>query len=136
MRENVLGLPALQIEPGARRQELETGFRKLAAALARNHHVELFAQAVQMQHVGGGIGELRFAQRICAPVARLLLLLQIDIEHLAHQILQAVAVGIGARQPRGDLGAIDRLRHHAEGVIKRGKIEAREVEDLHDFGIG
>jgi len=41
-------------------------------------------------------------------------------------------VGVGAGQPRGDLGAIDRLRHHAQCVVERGEIEAREVEDLDD----
>ncbi len=47
-----------------------------------------------------------------------------------------MAVGIGARQPRGDLGAIDRLRHHAESVVERREIEPREVKDLHDLRIG
>ena len=78
------------------RQELETGLRQFGAALARQHGVEPFAQAMQMQHVGGGVGQLRLAQALRAPVARLLLLRQIDVEHLAHQILQAMAVGIGA----------------------------------------
>src|SRR5580692_1915681 len=45
-------------------------------------------------------------------------------------------IGVGAGKPRGDLGAIDRPRHHAEGVIKRGKIEAGEVKHLSDLGIG
>ena len=90
---------------------------------------------MQMQHVGGRVSQLRLAQALCAPIARLLLLRQIDIEQLTHQILQAVAIGIGAAQPGGDLGAVDRLRHHAEGIIERGDIEAREMEDLGDFGI-
>jgi hypothetical protein len=47
-----------------------------------------------------------------------------------------VPVGIGAGQPRGDLGAIDRLRHHAKGVVERGEIEPREVKDLRDGRIG
>jgi hypothetical protein len=43
MGENVLGLPALQIELGAGRQKLETGVRKLGAALARQHGIEALA---------------------------------------------------------------------------------------------
>ena len=37
MREDVLGVPALQVELGPRRQKIETGLRQLRAALARQH---------------------------------------------------------------------------------------------------
>jgi hypothetical protein len=47
-----------------------------------------------------------------------------------------VLVGIGPRQPRRDLGAIDRLRHHAKGVGEHGEIEPREVKNLEHAGIG
>src|SRR5258708_32360124 len=100
MRENVLGLPAAEVEPGAGRQELETGLRQLGAALARQHGVEPFAQAMKMQHVGGSVSELRFAETRRTPIARLLLLRQVDVEHLAHQILQAMAAGEAARPAR------------------------------------
>ncbi len=136
MRENVLGLPAAEIEPCPGGEEFETGFCKLGAAFAHQHGIEPFAQGVQMQDVGGGVGKLRLAQALRAPVARLLLLRQVDIQHLAHQILQAVTIGISAGQPRGDLGAIDRLRHHAEGVVERREVEARKVEYLGDRRIG
>ncbi len=63
------------------------------------------------------------------------MLRQIDVEDLAHQILQAVSIGVGAGQPRGDLGAVHRLRHHAEGIVQRRKIEPREVEDFRDLRI-
>jgi hypothetical protein len=43
VRENVLGLPALQIELGAGRQKLETGVRELDAPLARQHDIEALA---------------------------------------------------------------------------------------------
>ena len=89
-----------------------------------------------MQHVRRRIGQLRLAQGLRAPIARLLLLRQIDVEHLAHQILQAMAIGIGAGKPRGDLGAIHRLRHHTERIVERGEIEPREMEDFHDLRIG
>ena len=105
-------------------------------ALAREHHVEAFAQGMQVEHVGGCVGKLRLAQDLRAPVAGLLLLRQIDIEYLARQILQAVAIGIGAGQARGDLGAVDRARHGAEGFGERGEIEAGEVENLDDVLVG
>ena len=44
MRENVLGLPAAEIEPGPGRQEIEAGLRQFGAALARQHAIEPFAQ--------------------------------------------------------------------------------------------
>src|SRR5215470_13164521 len=44
-------------------------------------------------------------------------------------------VGIGAGQPRSDLGAIDRFRHDAEGVEQRRKVKAREVEDFQTLRI-
>src|ERR1700752_4256250 len=56
MSENVVVLPALQIEPGPGGEELEAGLRQSLAALAREHGVELLAQRVEMQHVGGRIG--------------------------------------------------------------------------------
>src|ERR1700687_2215658 len=136
MRKNILGVPALQVELRPRRQKFETGLRQFGAALAREHGIEPFAQRMQMQHVGGRIGQLRLAQGLRAPVARLLLLRQIDIEHLANQIFQAMAVGVGAAQPRCDLGAVHRLRHHAEGVVKCGEIEPREMKNFCHLRIG
>ena len=85
---------------------------------------------MQEEHVGGGIGELRLAERLRAPVRRLLLLGNLDAEQFAREILQAVPVGIGARQLGGDLGAIDRRRHHAERVAQRRHVETAEVEQL------
>ena len=99
-----------EIEPRPLRQIGEGGARQPVAPLAREHRVELLAQRVQMQHVGGGVGELRVAERLRAPVGRLLLLGDLDAEQLARQILEAVPVGVGARQLGGDLGAIDRRR--------------------------
>src|SRR5438874_2597157 len=62
MREDLLGLPAAEIELRPGRQEVETGLRQRRAALAREHGVEPFAQGMQMQHVGSGISELRLAE--------------------------------------------------------------------------
>src|SRR3546814_12984011 len=47
-----------------------------------------------------------------------------------------VPVGIGAYQPRRDLGAIDRRRDDAEIMADRGEIEAREMIELEPFGVG
>jgi hypothetical protein len=44
------------------------------------------------------------------PVRRLLLFRQVHAEQFAADVLQPVPVGIGARQPRGDLGAEHRRR--------------------------
>jgi len=96
MREDVFELPAAEIEPRPRRQEIETGLRKFGAPLAREHRVEALAQRVQVQDVGSGISELRFIELLRAPVARLLLLRQIDVEQFADQILQPVPIGVSA----------------------------------------
>ena len=68
--ENVHRLEAREIEPRPLGQIAEGRARKAVAALARQHRVELFAQRVQVQHVGGGVGELRLAQR-AAPQSEL-----------------------------------------------------------------
>ncbi len=76
---------------------------------SRSSMMSSFAlQGVQVQHVGGGVLELRLRQRLGAPVRGLLLLREIDAEQFPHEILEPVPVGIGAREPRGDLGAVDR----------------------------
>ena len=51
---------------------------------------------------------------------------------LGAQVLQAVAVGVGARQLGGDLGAVDGLGGHAQVQGQHAHIEAGEVEDLED----
>jgi len=67
MGQNVLVSPSAEIESGPRRQEFETRLRHPGAIFPRQHGVEPAAQGVQMQHVGGGIGELRIAQRLRPP---------------------------------------------------------------------
>ncbi len=102
-------LPASgKIEADACRQEGEAGGGDFAALLAGEQHLELLLQGVEMQDVGRRVGDLRLGQRLGRPVRTLLLLREIDAEQFAGEILEAVAVGVGAGQPRGDLGAEDR----------------------------
>ena len=44
-------------------------------------------------------------------------------------------VGVGARELGGDLGAIDRGRHHAEGVTQHAHVEAAEMKQLQRLGV-
>ena len=64
MGKDVLGRPAAEIETRAVGQETETGGGQFIAALARQHHVQFFAQRMEMQHIGRGIGDLRIGQRV------------------------------------------------------------------------
>src|ERR1700674_590152 len=136
MRENVLRRPAGEIEPRPVGQETEAGRGELGPALACEQNVELVFERMKMQHVGGRIGDLRFGELLGAPVGELLLFGEIDAQHLADEIFEAVLVRIGSRQPRGDLGAIERGRHHAERAKERGNVEAGEMEDFQHGRIG
>ena len=89
-----------------------------------------------MQHVGGRIGDLCLGELLGAPVGELLLLGEVDAEHLAHQVLEPMLVRIGSRQPRRDFGAIDRDRHDPERAIERGDIETGEMKDFQHGRIG
>src|SRR3546814_6573378 len=64
MGKDVDFLPAGNVERGARGQELEAGPCQALAALARQHDIQLGAQVVQMQDVGGSIGEDRKSTRL------------------------------------------------------------------------
>src|SRR5690348_15222224 len=124
MRKDVFGGPARQIKLHPMRQEAEAGGRKLDAMLARQHAVELVLDRVEMKHVGSSVGYLSIAEVFRAPVAELLLLRQIDAEQFSRQVFQAVLVGVGAGQPRGYFGAVHRLGHDPEGLIKNAEIES------------
>src|SRR5262249_4114665 len=127
MLENVHLRPAGEVEARARGQELEGGLRQLGAALASQQLVELGHQRVQVQDVGGGVGELLVAQAVGAPVGTLLLLGELDAQKLAAKILQPESVGEGARELGGDLGAVDRLATYAQRMLQHGDVEAAEV---------
>ena len=53
---------------------------------------------MQVKHVLRGILLLRVGQDMGAPVGALLLLVQFDAQKLLDEILQAVAIGVGAGQ--------------------------------------
>ena len=51
---------------------------------------------------------------------------------LGADVLQPVSVGVGAGEPRGDLGAEHRLGHDAERVEEHSDVEAPVMEELGD----
>ena len=136
MSENVLGGKAGKVKPHPVRQKAETRGGKLLAALAHEHRIELGPQRVEIEHIGGGVRHLRVAQLGGAPIGHLLLLGKFVAEDLAHQVLETMLVGIGARQARRDLGAIDRRRHDAECFVEHAEIEPREVKDFQNARVG
>src|SRR5262245_3561062 len=136
MCEDILLRPAAEIESGANRDEVEAGLRKLLPVLASQHGVEPRSDLVQIDDIEGGILLLGVREHRQAPVGALLLLRQLDAEHFANQILEAVAVGVGAGELGGDLGAIDRRHVDAEPHFQGGDIEAGEMKDLEDAGVG
>ena len=91
---------------------------------------------MQEAHVRCGIILLRIAQLRPAPIARLLLLGYVLAQHLAHQFLQPVPIGIGAHQLAGDLGAEHRRGRHPHIILDGGQIESAEMIQLHPRRIG
>src|SRR5665213_3835734 len=96
VRENVLFAPPQKVELDAGGQEAEAGFGQLDPALAPEHAVEMALQIVQIEYVGRRVFELGVGNFFGTPVRALLLLTHVDVEELAHQILEAVPIRIGA----------------------------------------
>ena len=136
MAEDVLVGPAGDIQPRPCWKKSETGLREFHPPFAVQTFDEHVVQPVEKAHVRRGILALRIVEGGRAPVARLLLLGDVFVEQLVDQVLQTMAVGVGARQLAGDLGAEHRRGDHAEVIIDRGEIEAGEVIDLEPRGIG
>src|SRR6476469_9077298 len=105
MCKDVVRIPACKVETDPFRQETKAGRRKLNSALAKKHGIQLSLQGVKVQDVGGRIGDLRIGQLGGTPVRALLLFREIDAEQLPHEILEAMLVGIGAREAGHDLCA-------------------------------
>ena len=62
----------------------------------------------------------------------MLLFRNFDPEQLGAQVLQAVAVGIGTTQLRGDFGAVNRTVDRSNGMRQRSQVETGEMEQLGD----
>ena len=77
VRENIRVFVAQQIQPRPGRQEREAGFGQLEPVFANQQRLQLRPQRVQVQHVGGGVGELLGRQLQRAPVRGLLLLVTV-----------------------------------------------------------
>ena len=130
VRKNVFFFPAREIEPCPCGQKAETLLCQPLAALPLQPSVKHVSEPVQIQNIACGILELCLAQGVSRPVRALLLLGQIHVEQFLAQVLQSVPVGIGPRQPGGDLGTIDRVGFRSEGIEQHGDVETAEMEYL------
>src|SRR5262249_23700251 len=135
MREDIVFRPAQKIELRPYRHEIEAGARETLAPFAIEHLIEPRLELMQVEHILGGILLLRVAQDMGAPIGALLLLVELDAEQLIDEVLETVAVGIGAGELGGDLGAVERSRIDTQIVLERGDVETREMEDLEDLAI-
>ena len=70
-----------------------------------------------------------------APVGGLLLLFQLNAQQILAQVFQAMPLREGPRQARCDLGALDRLRHQAEGFMQDTQIKTCEMKNFGDFRV-
>ena len=107
----------------------------MGAAFAGEAAFQHFMGAVQVTHVAGGIFLLRFGKLGSAPVAGLLLLGDFHRQRFLQQILQPVAIRVGAHQFRCDLGAEHRGGPHAQELVDHRHVEPGEVHQFQAFGI-
>src|ERR1700730_18844122 len=128
MGKAVSAPPPGEVEPYPVGQEAKTGRREFGPPLADEDGVELFLERVQVQHIGRRVGELRVGERFGAPIGKLLLLGELDAQHFTYEVLEAMLVGVSARDPRGDLGAVDRRSHDAQTPLQHTEIEAGEMK--------
>src|SRR5215510_12372851 len=135
VREEVLVLEAGEVEAGSFREKAETGLCCRCPAFAGEHGIELGLERVQVEHVARGVVLLLICQFVRTPIGALLLLGEVDAEELAAQVLEAVAVGVGACQLGSDLGAVDGLCKHTQMLCQHGDIEAAEMKDLEHRAI-
>lgn len=91
---------------------------------------------MEIAHVGRGIIALGIGQHRAAPIRALLLFADLLAQQFLDDFLEAMPVRIGAAQPRGDLGAIDRSNLYAQIMPDRGDIEPAEVKDLEAVLVG
>jgi len=122
--------PAGQVELRPHRKEVEAGLGKLGTLLPHKALVELFFQPVEVTDVARGIFALRVVDFGGAPVARLLLLRQVEVQHLLDQFLEAMTVGVGPDEPGRRAGAVKRRGHDPEVILHDPDVEAGEVIKL------
>ena len=130
MREDVDVRPPGEIQPSACWKKVERCAGKVGASFAIQAFIEFFFQAMQIKNIRCGICQLGFGQVFRSPFAHLLDFRDIDAHQLVEQVHQSVAVGIGTGQLGGDLGAINRSRQRAKGIVHRGDVKTAEVEQL------
>ena len=131
MAEYVVIGPPGQIKAGAGGKEVETGLSQFGAIFTRKPLHQYLVHGMQIAHIRRGIFALGFAQFRCAPVARLLLLGYFLAKKFAHEVFQAMPVGVSANELAGDFCAKDGLSYDAKIMVYRGKIEAGEMIKLH-----
>src|SRR3712207_6233387 len=136
MRKDVRVRPAQQVELGTGGQEAEAALRDGVAVLPPEPGVQSRLHGMEVENVGCPVVELRLREGLGAPVGGLLLLREFDVQELPHEVLEPKPIRVGAGEPRGDLGAVDRSRHDPEIVEEHGQVEAREMKDLQHALVG
>jgi hypothetical protein len=135
VRKDVLLRPAGNIEQRARRKEIEAGLRKRGPALALEPFVELVLEGMEIADVARSIFALRLAELGGAPIAGLLLFRDLEAEKLFDEILEPVAVGVGADEARCRPGTLKRGGHDSEVVLHDADVEAREMVELEPIRV-
>ena len=92
MGKNILARETGEVEPDPIRQEAKAGLRQLFAAFAGEHDIEALFERMEMDDIGGRVGNLCFAQFWRAPIGGLLLLGQLSSRFR-----------LGASAPRGGI---------------------------------
>ena len=133
MGKNVLACPALKIEARSDRQEFEAGFREVFATLASQPLIQHLLHTMQMQNIGCGINELLVRQAFGAPIGRLPLLAEFELQAIEQERFQAMLIGIRPCESRRDFRAVNRACHDAESIHESCQIEPCEVKQLSYF---
>src|SRR5690242_4566551 len=93
MLKNVDVRPACDVQAGTGGKKAKGGLCQFGPSLALQQGIEFGLQGMQMQDIGGGIGELLLRERVGAPVRRLLLLGEVDPQKLAAKVLETEPIG-------------------------------------------
>ena len=118
MCENILAGPAGKIQPDPVGQEAEAGRRQARPA----PRAPAWRRACSCSACRCSTSDAAYATcasvSASAPQSESCCCLERSMpSSSSDEILQAVLVGVGAGEPRGDLGAVDRPRHHAQSLV-------------------